>query len=122
VSQSVSQILNLLKIPWLLLKAFQVDLKPSLDVFLPNQTAPSSSGKIEAGFWVILLCGPCLLLHCPYYEPLLWFMIIAIHIQHQEASSKLTNSSSHAIHSQILYKTNKTYLIGHSGEPKVSNL
>jgi len=33
------------------------------------------SGKIEAGFRVILLCGPHLFLHRPYYEPLLWLMI-----------------------------------------------
>ena len=30
---------------------------------------------------MILLRGPCLLLRCPYYEPLLWFMIpFQIHI------------------------------------------
>ena len=38
----------------------------------------SSLGKIEADVWVILLCGPCLLLGRPYYELLLWFMIICI--------------------------------------------
>ena len=54
------------------LKAFQVDLKAW---FYLTNTAPSSSGKIEAGFRVILLCGPCLLLRHPYYEPLLWFMM-----------------------------------------------
>jgi len=37
--------------------------------------APSLSGKIEAGFRVILCRGPRLLLRRPYYEPLLWFMI-----------------------------------------------
>jgi len=35
---------------------------------------PLLSGKIEAGFWMILLRGLSLLLSCPYYEPLLWFM------------------------------------------------
>jgi len=30
-----------------------------------TNTAPLSSRKIEAGFVVILLCGPCLLLGCP---------------------------------------------------------
>ena len=40
-----------------------------------TNTAPSLSGKIEAGFWVILLCGPRLLFGHPYYEPLLCFMI-----------------------------------------------
>ena len=54
------------------MKAFRVDLKACLVL---TNTAPSSSGKIEAGFWVILLCGPRLLLCRPYYEPLLWFMI-----------------------------------------------
>jgi len=54
------------------LKAFRVDLKAWL--YLTN-AASSSSGKIEAGFWIILLCGPRLLLGCPYYEPLLGFMI-----------------------------------------------
>ena len=40
-----------------------------------TNTVSSLSGKIEAGFQVILLDGPCLLLGGPYYEPLLWFMI-----------------------------------------------
>jgi len=35
-----------------------------------------SPGKIEAGFWVILLCGPCLLIGRPYYGPLLWLMML----------------------------------------------
>ena len=47
---------------------------PILQFYLAN-TAPPSSGKIEASFQVILLHGPCLLLGGPYYEPLLWFMI-----------------------------------------------
>jgi len=37
---------------------------------LTNTTALS-----EADFWVIFLLGPRLLLVCPLYEPLLWFMI-----------------------------------------------
>jgi len=39
------------------------------------------SGKIEAGFWVILLRGPRLLLRRPYYEPLLWFVINSMVMQ-----------------------------------------
>ena len=54
------------------LKVFWVDLKAFLGLVLPNQ---SLSGKIEAGFQVILLRWPRLLLCHPYYEPLLWFMI-----------------------------------------------
>jgi len=48
-------------------------------VILTN-TASSLSGKIEAGFWVILLHGPHLLLGCPYYEPILWLMIIKVDV------------------------------------------
>ena len=77
VSQSVSQQKiplhkNFLKFRSNFLKAFRVDLKAWL--YLTN-TTPSSSGKIEVGFRVILLRGPRLLLCRPYYEPLLWFMI-----------------------------------------------
>jgi len=42
---------------------------------LLNYFVPSSFGKIEVGFWVIVLYGPRLLLGRLYYEPLLWFMI-----------------------------------------------
>ena len=54
------------------LKAFRVDLKACLGL---TNTAPLLSGKIKAGFQMILLCGPRVLLGCPYYEPLLQFMI-----------------------------------------------
>ena len=37
-----------------------------LTVFATMPLAPLSSRKIKAGIWVILPCGPCLLLHCPY--------------------------------------------------------
>jgi len=57
------------------MKAFRVDLKAGLGLVL---LTPSSFGKIEAGFWVILLHGPCLLLGRPYYETLLGFMILYI--------------------------------------------
>jgi len=57
------------------LKAFQVNLNACLDLVLANQYYPIVVWGVEAGFQVILLCGPCLLLGCPYYEPLLWFMI-----------------------------------------------
>ena len=46
-----------------------------LGLVLPT---PSLFGKIEAGFRVIVLCGPRLLLSRSYYEPLLWFMIVII--------------------------------------------
>ena len=42
---------------------FWVDLKACLGLVLPA----SLSGNIKAGFWVILFCGPCLLLCGPYY-------------------------------------------------------
>jgi len=38
-------------------------------------TALLSSRKIVTGFWVNLLCGLLPHIHCPYYEPLLWFMM-----------------------------------------------
>ena len=44
---------------------FLVDLTWN-DPFL-GYTALSSTGKIEAGFWVMLVCGPRLLLCGPYY-------------------------------------------------------
>ena len=48
-----------------LLKTFWVDLKACLDLVLPNNTASSSSGKIEAGFLVMLFCGYYTVLsHC----------------------------------------------------------
>ena len=50
-------------------------MKACLGLVLPNQYHPSVI-KIEAGFQVILFCGPCLLLGRPYYEPLLWFMML----------------------------------------------
>ena len=62
-----------------LLKALRVDLKSCLGLVLSNAT-PASSKKIEASFRVIIFRGPCLLLGCPYYEPLLWFMIKAIYM------------------------------------------
>ena len=58
------------------LKAFRVNLKDCLGLVLPNQYHHSIVKKIEAGFRVILLRGSCLLLGRPYYEPLLWFMIL----------------------------------------------
>ena len=47
-----------------MLKAFRVDMKAFLGLVLPHQldTASLSSGKIKAGFWVILFRGPRLLL------------------------------------------------------------
>ena len=51
-----------------MLKAFRVNLKACLGLVLPiTNTASSSSGKNEAGFWVILFRGPRLLLCGPYY-------------------------------------------------------
>jgi len=73
VSQSVRQkkipLNNFVLIKWKLLESIsgQSDL---------TKTTPLSFGKIEGSFWVILLCGPRLLLGRPYYEPLLWFMIM----------------------------------------------
>jgi len=55
--------------------AFLVDLKACLHLVLPNQYYHIVVWEIEAGFRVILLRGPRLLLRCPYYEPPLWFMI-----------------------------------------------
>jgi len=39
-------------------------------------TLPLLSTKIKAGFWVMLFSAPHLVFGYPYYEPLLWFMII----------------------------------------------
>jgi len=47
-----------------------------------------SSWRIKAGFQVILLHGPCLILGPPYYEPLLWFMIL-ISFAYEEVSLKM---------------------------------
>ena len=58
-----------------LLKALRVDLKTCLGLVLPTNTASSSSGKIEAGFWVMLSRGPNLLLCGPYYTVLSYCMI-----------------------------------------------
>jgi len=82
VSQSVRQSVSQKKIPLHsfffkfrgnFLKIFQVNLKAQ---FYLTNTIPVSFKKIEAGFRVILLHGPHLLLGRPNYEPLLWFMII----------------------------------------------
>ena len=40
-----------------MLKAFLVNLKACLGLVLPNQTVSSSSGKSEAGYWVIFFMG-----------------------------------------------------------------
>jgi len=54
---------------------------PSVNALLvlPNQYCPITIWKIEAGFFIILFCGLCLLLHVPYYEPepLAWFLMKA---------------------------------------------
>ena len=57
------------------MKAFQVDLKACLGLVLTTNTASSSSGKTEAGFWVMLFCGPRLLLCGPHYTVLLYYMM-----------------------------------------------
>ena len=60
-SQSLSQqkiLLNKkIKFRSNLLKAFWIDLKACLCLVLPTNTASLSSGKIEAGFWVMLFHG-----------------------------------------------------------------
>jgi len=66
ISWSVSQLVSR-KFCGNFLKAFWVDLKACLGLFYLTNSIPSSSGKIKAGFWVILHRGPRLLL-CPYYE------------------------------------------------------
>ena len=43
-------------------KALRVDLKACLGLVYLTNTASSSIGKIKAGFWVMLFCGPRLLL------------------------------------------------------------
>jgi len=53
------------------LKVFWVNVKACFVTGLPNQYCP---GKFEADFWVMLFCGPHLLLHDSYYEPLLWMI------------------------------------------------
>ena len=50
---------------------------PPLDLPL-TYTASSSSGKIEAGFWVMLFHGPRLLLCGPYYTALSFCMMADI--------------------------------------------
>jgi len=57
------------KNPWQLYKSI---LGRSESLFGLTNTAPSSSGKIEAAFRVILLRGPRLLFGCCYYEPLMF--------------------------------------------------
>jgi len=41
--------------------------------------------KLKVGFWVILYRGQRLLLRCPYYKPLFWFMIIMSSDQYTSA-------------------------------------
>ena len=55
-----------------LLKVFSVDLKACLGLVV---TALLSSGKIEAGFWVMLFRGQCLLLCGGCYTILSYYMI-----------------------------------------------
>ena len=73
VSQSEENSIKLKKIKFRdnFLKAFRVNLKVCLGLVLPNQYYPIVVWEIKAGFQVILLRGPCLLLGLPYYEPLL---------------------------------------------------
>jgi len=42
----------------------------------PNLYCPIVIWEIKAGFQVILFSGPRLPLGHPYYEPLVWFMIM----------------------------------------------
>jgi len=54
----------------------RVDFEAYFVLVLLTNTAPLSSEKLEADFWVILFHGPCLLLCGPYYELLLQFIIV----------------------------------------------
>ena len=56
-----------------LLKAFRVNLKACLGLVL---IASSLSGKTEAGFWLMLFRGLCLLLCGPYYTVLSYCIFI----------------------------------------------
>ena len=70
----------------------RVDLKACLGLVLPKQYCPlASSGKIEAGFRLILFRGPRLLLGRPYYEPLLWFMKKRVFTRHKISQNFVTN-------------------------------
>ena len=91
VSYSVSQLLSqsaensikyfFFKFCSNLLKMFGVDLKTLVwAYFYLTTTASSLSGKIEAAVWVMLSCGPRLLLCGPYYTVLSYCMIKYIKI------------------------------------------
>ena len=56
-----------------LLKEFRVNLKAYLDLVCITNTASSSSGKSEAGFWVMFFHGPRLLLCGSYYTALVLY-------------------------------------------------
>jgi len=77
VSQSVENSIEKLKFHGNILKAIPVNLKACLGLVLANQYCSIVVRKTEAGFRVILLHGPHLLFGCPYYEPLLPFMIFS---------------------------------------------
>ena len=66
---------------------FWVDLKACLGLVLPNQYYVIV--KIEAGFWVMLFRGPCLLLCGPYYTVLSYCMISALAARRQDESHRV---------------------------------
>ena len=50
-------------------------------------------GKIEDSFWVMLFCGPRLLLCGPYYTVLLYCMIVHVHQEFIILIQEYTESS-----------------------------
>ena len=79
LSQSVAQSLCLRTAKNSISRHFRLIRKLIWAQFHLINTTPSLSVKIEVSFWVIVLCGSCLLLDHPYYEPRLWFMIRLVH-------------------------------------------